>query len=49
MQKRHLEKLIEQFVSSYKVKRIILTNAIKLKLPSIVKIHLVVIRVIIME
>ena len=31
MQKRHLEKLMEQFVGSYKVKRIISTNAIKLE------------------
>jgi len=37
-----LEKLTEQFVGPYKVKRIILTNAVKLELPSSIKIHLVV-------
>jgi len=31
-----------RFVSSYKVKRIISTNTIKLELPSIVRIHPVV-------
>jgi len=37
-----LEKITEQFVGPYKVKRIILTNAVKLELPSSIKIHLVV-------
>ena len=37
-----MEKLTEQFVGSYKVKRIISTNAIKLELLSSVKIHPVV-------
>ena len=37
-----MEKLTEQFVGPYKVKRIILTNAVKLELPSSIKIHLVV-------
>ena len=42
MQGRHSEKLTEQFVGSYKVKRIILTNVIELELLSIVKVHPVV-------
>ena len=37
-----MEKITEQFVGPYKVKRIILTNAVKLELPSSIKIHLVV-------
>jgi len=37
-----LEKLIEQVVEPYKVKRIISTNAIEIELPSSVKIHPVV-------
>ena len=36
------EKLIEQFVRPYKVKGIVLTNAIELELPGSVKIHSVV-------
>jgi len=36
------EKLTEQFVGPYKVKRIISTNTIELKLPSTIKIHPVV-------
>jgi len=39
---RRSEKLTEQFVGPYKVKRIILTNAIELELPSSIKIHPVV-------
>jgi len=39
---RRMEKLIERFVRPYKVKSIVSTNAIELKLPSTVKIHLVV-------
>ena len=39
IQKRHLEKLMEQFVSFYKVKRIISTNIIELEVPSAIKIH----------
>ena len=42
MKERCLEKLIERFVGSYKMKRIILTNAIELELSSTIKIHLVV-------
>jgi len=42
IQGRYSEKLIEQFVGSYKVKRIISTNAIELELPSTMKIHPVV-------
>ena len=39
---RRTEKLIERFVGPYKVKKIILANAVKLELPSIIKIHLVI-------
>jgi len=42
MQRRYSEKLTEQFVGPYKVKRIISTNAIELELPSTIKIHPVV-------
>ena len=42
MVRRRIEKLIEKLVRPYKVQKIVLTNAVKLKLPSIVKIHLVV-------
>jgi len=42
IQGRYSEKLIEQFVGPYKVKRIISTNAIELELPSTMKIHPVV-------
>jgi len=41
IKKRCSEKLMEQFVGPYKIKRIILTNIIKLELPSTMKIHLV--------
>jgi len=39
---RRTEKLTERFVGPYKVKEIISSNAVKLELPSTVKIHLVV-------
>jgi len=39
---RRTEKLTERFVGPYKIKEIVLSNAVKLELPSIVKIHLVV-------
>jgi len=39
---RRTKKLIERFVGPYKVQKIMLSNAVKLELPSIVKIHLVV-------
>ena len=42
IQGRHLEKLMEQFVDSYKIKRIISTNVIELELLSTIKIHSVV-------
>jgi len=42
MKKRCSEKLTERFVGPYKVKRIILTNAIELELSSTIKIHPVV-------
>ena len=39
---RRTEKLIERFVGPYKIKKIISTNVVELKLPSIIKIHPVV-------
>ena len=42
MKERRTEKLMEQFVGLYKVKRIVSTNAIKLELPSTIKIYPVV-------
>jgi len=39
---RRTEKLIERFIGPYKIKKIILPNIVELKLPSTVKIHLVV-------
>jgi len=42
MVSRRTEKLTERFVSSYKVKKIVLTNVVELELSSIIRIHLVV-------
>jgi len=42
MARRRTEKLIERFVRSYKIKKIILSNVVELELPNIVKIHPVV-------
>ena len=42
MVRRRTEKLTERFVGPYKIKKIILSNAVELELPSTVKIHLVV-------
>jgi len=42
MVRRRTEKLTERFVGSYKIKEIVSLNAVKLELPSTVKIHLVV-------
>ena len=42
MVRRRTEKLTERFVGPYKVKEIISSNAVKLELPSTVKIHSVV-------
>jgi len=39
---RRTEKLIERFVGSYKIKKIISSNAVELQLPSMVKIYPVV-------
>jgi len=39
---RRTEKLTERFVGPYKVKKIVSSNAVKLELPSTVRIHLVV-------
>ena len=42
MEGRRTEKLTERFVGPYKIKRVILTNAVELELPKMVKIHPVV-------
>jgi len=42
MARRCTEKFTEHFMGPYKVKAIISSNAIKLELPSMIKIHLVV-------
>jgi len=42
MKERRTEKLIEWFVGPYKVKRVVLTNAIELELSNTIKIYLVV-------
>jgi len=39
---RRIEKLTERFVDPYKIKKIVLSNAVELELPSTIKIHLVV-------
>ena len=39
---RRTEKLMERFISPYRIKKIISLNAVELELPSTVKIHLVV-------
>ena len=40
--KRRTEKLIERFVEPYKIKKIVLMNAVELELPATIKIHPVV-------
>jgi len=42
MVRRRTEKLIERFIESYKIKKIVSPNVVELKLPSTVKIHSVV-------
>jgi len=42
MIKRRTEKLTERFIRPYKIKKIILTNAVELELPATIKIHPVV-------
>ena len=42
MKERRLEKLTKHFVGPYKVKGIVLSNAIELELPKSIKIHPVV-------
>ena len=42
IKEKRTEKLTEQFVGLYKVKRVVLTNIIKLELPDTIKIHPVV-------
>jgi len=39
---RRTEKLTKRYVGPYKIKKIVLSNAVELELPSTVKIHLVV-------
>jgi len=39
---RRMEKLMEKFVGSFKIKKVISLNIVELELPSTVKIHLVV-------
>jgi len=41
MVRRRTEKLTERFIGPYKVKKIVLLNAVELELPSTIKIHLV--------
>jgi len=40
--RRKTEKLTERFIGLYKIKKIILSNAVELELPSTVKIHLLI-------
>ena len=40
--RKRIEKLTERFMGLYKIKKIVLTNAVELELPSIVRIHPVV-------
>jgi len=42
MKEKRTEKLMKQFVDPYKVKRVVLTNTIKLELPNTIKIYPVV-------
>ena len=42
MRNRKPKKLIEKFVRSYKIKKIISENIVKLELPALIKTHLVV-------
>ena len=42
MVRRRTEKLIERFIGSYKIKKIVSPNIVELKLSSTVKIHSVV-------
>jgi len=42
MVRRRTEKLTKRFVGPYKIKKIVLSNIVELKLPSTVKIHPVV-------
>ena len=42
MKERQLEKLMEHFVGPYKIKGIVLSNMVELKLPSSIRIHPVV-------
>ena len=39
---RRTEKLTERFIGPYRIKKIVLLNAVELELPNTVKIHLVV-------
>jgi len=39
MVRRRTEKLTERFIGPYRVKKIVLSNAVELELPSTIKIH----------
>ena len=39
MVRRRTEKLMERFVGPYKIEKIVSSNAVRLELPSTVKIH----------
>ena len=39
---RPVRKLVERFVRPYKIEEVVSTNAVKLRLPSLMRIHLVV-------
>ena len=40
--KRLVKKLVEKYIGPYKIEKVILMNAVKLRLPSLMRIHLVV-------
>jgi len=42
MVRRRTEKLTERFIGLYRIKKIVLSNAVELELPSTIKIHSVV-------
>ena len=39
---RLVQKLVERYVGPYKIEEVVLTNAVKLQLPSLMRIHPVV-------
>ena len=42
LRKRAMKKLMEKFIGLYMIKKIVSENAVKLKLPAVLRIHLVV-------